>query len=157
MACVGRAGCGPRDDDLRSPALERHILFLCSDGRHAGRLGFAHVISEFIRGGRVISGHSGQNLFASMVHLLHRNTRRYGGYIVHFGVAVLVIGILGTPFNREAEKEMGYGDKMSLGPTRSSASLTLRNTRELQQRVGHYQCSQGRRANWNDVSRAALL
>ena len=74
------------------------------------------VISEFIRGGRVISGHSGQNLFASMVHLLHRNTRRYGGYIVHFGVAVLVIGILGTPFNREAEKEMGYGDKMSLGP-----------------------------------------
>src|ERR1700686_1522833 len=60
------------------------------------------VISEFIRGGRVISGHSGQNLFASVVHLLHRNTRRYGGYIVHFGVAVLVIGILGTPFNREA-------------------------------------------------------
>src|SRR5713226_8910748 len=74
------------------------------------------VISEFIRGGRVISGHSGQNLFASMVHLLHRNTRRYGGYIVHFGVAVLVIGILGTPFNREAEKEMGFGDKMTLGP-----------------------------------------
>jgi len=74
------------------------------------------VVSEFIRGGRVISAHSGQNLFASMVHLLHRNTRRYGGYIVHFGVAVLVIGMLGTPFNREAEKEMGYGDKMSLGP-----------------------------------------
>src|ERR1700738_4172550 len=74
------------------------------------------VISEFIRGGRVISGHSGQNLFASMVHLLHRNTRRYGGYILHFRVAVVVIGIVGTPFNREAEKEMGYGDKMSLGP-----------------------------------------
>src|SRR5260370_2639463 len=74
------------------------------------------VISEFIRGGRVISGHSGQNLFASMVHLLHRNTRRYGGYIVHFCGAVLGIGMLGTPFNPEAEKEMGYGDKMSLGP-----------------------------------------
>jgi cytochrome c-type biogenesis protein CcmF len=74
------------------------------------------VISEFIRGGRVISRHTDQNLFASMVHLLHRNTRRYGGYIVHFGVAVLVIGILGTAFNREAEKEMGFGDKMTLGP-----------------------------------------
>ena len=73
------------------------------------------VISEFIRGGRVISRHTDQNLFASMVHLLHRNTRRYGGYIVHFGVAVLVIGILGTPFNRETEKEMGFGDKMTLG------------------------------------------
>src|SRR5437868_2090479 len=41
------------------------------------------VISEFIRGGRVISRHTRQNLFASMVHLAHRNTRRYGGYIVH--------------------------------------------------------------------------
>src|SRR5216684_7802701 len=44
------------------------------------------VISEFVRGGRVISGHTGQNLFASMAQLVHRNTRRYGGYIVHFGV-----------------------------------------------------------------------
>jgi cytochrome c-type biogenesis protein CcmF len=74
------------------------------------------VVSEFVRGGRVIARHSGQNLLASMVHLWHRNTRRYGGYIVHFGVAVVVIGILGTPFNKEAEKEMGFGDRMTLGP-----------------------------------------
>jgi cytochrome c-type biogenesis protein CcmF len=74
------------------------------------------VISEFIRGGRVIARHTGQNLAASIVHLWHRNTRRYGGYIVHFGVAMVVIGILGTPFNQEAEKEMGYGDKMTIGP-----------------------------------------
>jgi cytochrome c-type biogenesis protein CcmF len=74
------------------------------------------VVSEFVRGGRVIARHTGQNLFASMVHLWHRNTRRYGGYIVHFGVAMVVIGILGTPFNKEAEKEMGFGDKMTIGP-----------------------------------------
>ena len=74
------------------------------------------VTSEFIRGGRVISRHTGQNLLASMVHLFHRNTRRYGGYIVHFGVAVVIIGILGTPFNQDKEKEMGYGDKMTIGP-----------------------------------------
>jgi cytochrome c-type biogenesis protein CcmF len=74
------------------------------------------VLSEFIRGGRVISRHTGQNLLASMVHLWHRNTRRYGGYIVHFGVAVVIIGILGTPFNQDKEKEMGYGDKMTIGP-----------------------------------------
>jgi cytochrome c-type biogenesis protein CcmF len=74
------------------------------------------VISEFVRGGRVISRHTGQGLLASMAHLWRRNTRRYGGYIVHFGVAVVVIGILGTPFNREAEKEMGYGDHMTIGP-----------------------------------------
>jgi cytochrome c-type biogenesis protein CcmF len=74
------------------------------------------VISEFVRGGRVISRHTGQGLLASMAHLWRRNTRRYGGYIVHFGVAVVVTGILGTPFNREAEKEMGYGDHMTIGP-----------------------------------------
>ena len=74
------------------------------------------VISEFVRGGRVISGHTGQNLFASMLHLWHRNTRRYGGYIVHFGVAVVVIGILGSVFNKDTEKEMGFGDKMTTGP-----------------------------------------
>jgi cytochrome c-type biogenesis protein CcmF len=74
------------------------------------------VISEFVRGGRVISGHTGKSLFPSMLHLWHRNTRRYGGYIVHFGVAIVVIGILGNVFNKEAEKEMGFGDQMTIGP-----------------------------------------
>jgi len=74
------------------------------------------VISEFVRGGQVIARHTGFSLFGSMLHLYHRNTRRYGGYIVHFGVAVVIIGILGTPFNRDAEKEMGFGDKINIGP-----------------------------------------
>ena len=74
------------------------------------------VISEFVRGGRVIAEKTHQNLIGAMAHLYHRNTRRYGGYIVHFGVALAVIGILGTPFNREVEKEMGFGDQISIGP-----------------------------------------
>jgi cytochrome c-type biogenesis protein CcmF len=74
------------------------------------------VISEFVRGGRVIARHTGQNLAASMLHLWHRNTRRYGGYIVHFGVALVFIGILGAVFNGEQEKEMGFGDSVALGP-----------------------------------------
>jgi cytochrome c-type biogenesis protein CcmF len=35
---------------------------------------------------------------------------------VHFGVALVVIGILGTPFNKEVEKEMAFGDKILIGP-----------------------------------------
>jgi cytochrome c-type biogenesis protein CcmF len=73
------------------------------------------VISEFVRGGRVIGRHTGQNLFASMVQLAHRNTRRYGGYIVHFGVIVIMIGFAGSVFNQDKEQEMGFGDKMSIG------------------------------------------
>jgi cytochrome c-type biogenesis protein CcmF len=73
------------------------------------------VASEFIRGGRVISQKTGQNLFASMMQLTRRNTRRYGGYIVHFGVVVIMIGFAGSAFNQDKEQEMAYGDKMSLG------------------------------------------
>jgi cytochrome c-type biogenesis protein CcmF len=73
------------------------------------------VASEFYRGGKVISGHTGQGLFASMVQLTHRNTRRYGGYIVHFGVVVVIIGLAGAAFNQDKEQEMGYGDKMTIG------------------------------------------
>ncbi len=74
------------------------------------------VALEFVRGGRVIARHTGQNLMASMLHLAHRNTRRYGGYIVHFGVIVIMIGFAGSAFNQDKEQEMGFGDKMGIGP-----------------------------------------
>jgi cytochrome c-type biogenesis protein CcmF len=75
------------------------------------------VASEFYRGGRVISAKTGQGLFASMVQLTHRNTRRYGGYIVHFGVVVAMIGFAGSALNqeKESEKGLGYGEKMTIG------------------------------------------
>jgi cytochrome c-type biogenesis protein CcmF len=73
------------------------------------------VASEFIRGGRVISQKTGQSLLASVAHLTRRNTRRYGGYIVHFGVVVIMIGFAGSAFNQDKEQEMSYGDKMNIG------------------------------------------
>jgi cytochrome c-type biogenesis protein CcmF len=81
-----------------------------------GALVLFTVAAEFIRGGRVIAGKTGQNLFAAMAHLAHRNTRRYGGYVVHIGMALIFIGVLGTPLNQVAQKEMGYGDKLNIGP-----------------------------------------
>jgi len=75
------------------------------------------IASEFYRGGQVIASHTGQGMFASMVQLTHRNTRRYGGYLVHFGVIVVIIGFAGYAFNQEKEsdKGMAYGDKMTIG------------------------------------------
>jgi cytochrome c-type biogenesis protein CcmF len=81
------------------------------------------VISEFVRGGRVIGRHTGQNLFASMVQLTRRNTRRYGGYIVHFGVIVIMIGFAGSAFNQDIERELTPGQNMSIGPY----TLTMRS------------------------------
>ncbi|MGH7462794.1 MAG: cytochrome c-type biogenesis CcmF C-terminal domain-containing protein, partial [Longimicrobiales bacterium] len=76
----------------------------------------ATVLSEFIRGGRVIRSHTGLSLPAAMVQLTRRNTRRYGGYIVHFGVVVIAVGLAGSAFNRDVERELGFGDQMTLGP-----------------------------------------
>ncbi len=75
------------------------------------------IASEYYRGGKVIAGHTGQGMFASMVQLTHRNTRRYGGYIVHFGVIVVIIGFAGSAFNQDQEAGNGlaYGDKMHIG------------------------------------------
>jgi cytochrome c-type biogenesis protein CcmF len=74
------------------------------------------ILSEFYRGARVIRGHTGQNLAMAAVQLTRRNTRRYGGYIVHFGVVVVMIGFAGAAFYQTNEKELGRGDAMSIGP-----------------------------------------
>jgi cytochrome c-type biogenesis protein CcmF len=76
------------------------------------------IFSEFYRGARVIARHTGKNLLSSAVQLTRRNTRRYGGYIVHFGVVVIIIGISGAAFNRDKEQEMPKGAEMQIGAYR---------------------------------------
>ena len=48
--------------------------------------------------------------------LIRRNTRRYGGYIIHIGVVIVVVGLAGAAFNRSVESEMALHDKLSIGP-----------------------------------------
>jgi cytochrome c-type biogenesis protein CcmF len=74
--------------------------------------------AEFLRGAGVVSTQTGKNLAASTVLLVRRNTRRYGGYIVHFGIVVMFIGIAGGAFNQSREQEMGFGDAMTMGQYR---------------------------------------
>jgi len=75
----------------------------------------ATVASEFYRGGRVISSKQNTNVFAGMVQLTRRNTRRYGGYIVHLGVVIIVIGFCGSAFNQDKEQELPNGQSMTIG------------------------------------------
>ncbi len=76
----------------------------------------ATVVGEFWRGGRVIARQTGVNILQGMVTITRRNTRRYGGYLVHIGVVLVIIGFAGLPFNLDKEQEMGFGDKMQIGP-----------------------------------------
>jgi cytochrome c-type biogenesis protein CcmF len=74
------------------------------------------ILSEFFRGAGVISKQTGKNLVVATWLLTRRNTRRYGGYIVHIGVVIVVIGLAGSAFNRNVEKEMALHDTMTIGP-----------------------------------------
>jgi len=74
------------------------------------------IASEFYRGARVISSRDGSHLLTSVGALTMRNTRRYGGYIVHFGMVLVFIGIAGTPLNRDIQKDLGIGDTLKIGP-----------------------------------------
>ena len=65
------------------------------------------IIAEFLRGAAVISRQTRRNLFAATWLLTRRNTRRYGGYIVHIGVVVVVIGLAGLGFQSQHGKRNG--------------------------------------------------
>ena len=73
------------------------------------------ISSEFYRGARVISSRDGSNIFTAIGELTMRNTRRYGGYVVHFGMVLIFIGIAGIPFNQDIQKNMGIGDTLRIG------------------------------------------
>jgi cytochrome c-type biogenesis protein CcmF len=51
------------------------------------------LAQEFWRGARARRSLAGGSLLAALLGVVSRNRRRYGGYIVHAGVAVLLIGI----------------------------------------------------------------
>jgi cytochrome c-type biogenesis protein CcmF len=77
---------------------------------------FGTIVLEFYRGAKVIRARTGMNLLLSAQELAMRNTRRYGGYVVHFGMVLIFIGLAGSAFNTEVQKVMNIGDSMKLGP-----------------------------------------
>src|SRR5438128_6471026 len=73
------------------------------------------IVQEFYRGARVVKARSGASWIASCVELTLRNTRRYGGYIVHLGMVMIFIGLAGQAFNKGVEKEVPIGSTISIG------------------------------------------
>ncbi len=115
VACVGLMGAGVRpwkDGDDWQTTLFSLMAFTLGAGV------ITAISAEFLRGAGVMRTQTGRNLFSSGILLIRRNTRRYGGYMVHFGIVVMFIGIAGGAFNQQHEQEMGFGDQMTLGPYR---------------------------------------
>ena len=76
----------------------------------------ATIVLEFYRGAKVIHARSGASFAACTIDLTMRNTRRYGGYIVHMGMVFVFIGLAGAAFNRDTQQDMRVGQTMQIGP-----------------------------------------
>ena len=75
----------------------------------------ATVVMEFYRGAKVIRIRSNASFVASAIELTLRNTRRYGGYIVHMGMVLIFIGLAGAAFKKDLQKELEPGQAMQIG------------------------------------------
>jgi cytochrome c-type biogenesis protein CcmF len=73
------------------------------------------IVMEFYRGARVVRARSGASFAASAVDLTMRNTRRYGGYIVHMGMVLIFVGLAGAAFNKDVQKDMQVGSTLQIG------------------------------------------
>jgi cytochrome c-type biogenesis protein CcmF len=62
----------------------------------------AVVVQEFWRGVRARRAMSDDSVPLALVTLVRRNRRRYGGYVVHAGVALLFVGIAGSTAFQDA-------------------------------------------------------
>jgi cytochrome c-type biogenesis protein CcmF len=76
----------------------------------------AVVLYEFWRGALARRKLHGQNLLVALGRLAARNRRRYGGYIIHLGVVVMALGIIGIElFQTETQGTLARGEQMTLG------------------------------------------
>jgi cytochrome c-type biogenesis protein CcmF len=74
------------------------------------------TLYEFWRGTMARHRRFGENFGQALWHLIGRNRRRYGGYILHLGVVLMAIGIIGIElFQTETQGTIPQGGSITLG------------------------------------------
>jgi cytochrome c-type biogenesis protein CcmF len=84
------------------------------------------IFIEFWKGASAIKSKTHMSMLPAMVELTHRNTRRYGGYIVHLAIVAMFIGFTGQAFNQNKTVEVAKGDTVKIG----QYDLTIVNQQE---------------------------
>jgi cytochrome c-type biogenesis protein CcmF len=98
------------------------ILFLLADGSIGGIVGgaalifvFTGIVQEYVRGVRARRLATGESWTAALLGLFRRNGRRYGGYIVHIGVLLIALGIIGNEFfQSEGQANLARGESITV-------------------------------------------
>jgi cytochrome c-type biogenesis protein CcmF len=75
----------------------------------------ASVLQELVRGVAARRAAAGLAVPAAFASLIRRNRRRYGGYIVHLGLAVLLIGVAASSsFQRSSDITLAPGQHVNV-------------------------------------------
>ena len=78
----------------------------------------ASIIGEFVRGGRVYRRREKASWIPALGRTLTRNRRRYGGYVVHLGIVLIVLGVAGGTFRTERDAHLREGGSFRVGEYR---------------------------------------
>lgn len=74
------------------------------------------IAAEFLKGIQARHAARGENVFVALVNLIGRNHRRYGGYIIHLGVVLIALGVIGDAyFKQEIQGTLSQGESLSVG------------------------------------------
>jgi cytochrome c-type biogenesis protein CcmF len=73
------------------------------------------ITQEFVRGARVRQGATGSDIVTSLIGVVSRSHRRYGGYIVHLGIVLIFLGFAGEGFKREEQVVLKPGQHVAIG------------------------------------------
>jgi cytochrome c-type biogenesis protein CcmF len=90
----------------------RHGYVLATFG--LGAFTMTTIVVEFWKGTRARARIEGEGLGAALVHLVERNRRRYGGYVVHAGLVVMFMGFAGAAYNVEEQRALVPGESMEI-------------------------------------------
>jgi cytochrome c-type biogenesis protein CcmF len=70
---------------------------------------------EFYRGVKARRKMTGENPLVALYRLMTKNRRRYGGYMVHFGIAFITMGIIGSQnYDLETMKTIQIGQSIEI-------------------------------------------
>jgi cytochrome c-type biogenesis protein CcmF len=72
------------------------------------------IVVEFWKGTRARARIEGEGAFAAFIHLVERNRRRYGGYVVHAGFVICFCGFAGKAFNAEKQVALSPGQSVAI-------------------------------------------
>jgi cytochrome c-type biogenesis protein CcmF len=75
----------------------------------------ACTFQEFYKGARTRMQTTRENFALALYNLTMKNTRRYGGFVIHLGVVLLFVGFAGQAFQKETKGLMGEGDTIRVG------------------------------------------